>query len=44
MITERGATYHCGFYDNDREAAKARNKKIIALGLKKPLQVLKPVN
>lgn len=44
MITESGVTYHCGFYDNDRDAAKARDKKIIALGLNKPLQILKPIN
>lgn len=43
MITEKGVTYHCGFFDNDRDAAKARDKKIIAYGLKKPIQVLKPI-
>lgn len=43
-ISEKGVTYHCGFHDNDKEAAKARDKKIIALSLKKPLQVLKPFN
>lgn len=44
IITEKGVNYHCGFYENDRDAAKARDKKIIALGLKKPLQILKPIN
>jgi hypothetical protein len=33
--------YLCGCFDDDREAAKARDTKIISLGLKKPLQILK---
>jgi hypothetical protein len=34
-------TYLCGMFDNDREAAKSRDKKIISLNLNKPLQILK---
>jgi hypothetical protein len=33
--------YLCGCFDDDREAAKARDTKIISLGLAKPLQILK---
>lgn len=33
--------YLCGCFDDDREAAKARDMKIISLGLNKPLQILK---
>lgn len=33
--------YICGIFDNDRDAAKARDIKIISLGLNKPLQILK---
>lgn len=35
--------YLCGCFDDDREAAKARDMKIISLGLNKPLQILKRV-
>ena len=34
--------YTCGMFPDDREAAKARDIKIISMGLKKPLQILKP--
>jgi hypothetical protein len=44
QITVKGTRYQCGYYDDDREAAKGRDRKIIALNLKKPLQVLKPTN
>jgi hypothetical protein len=43
-ITVKGVRYECGFYDNDREAAKGRDRKIIALNLNKPLQILKKAN
>lgn len=33
--------YLCGCFEDDREAAKARDTKIISLGLNKPLQILK---
>jgi hypothetical protein len=41
QITVKGVRYDCGYYDDDREAAKARDRKIIALALNKPLQILK---
>ncbi|MHC0441596.1 hypothetical protein [Flavobacterium sp. 3-210] len=41
-VTEKNIRYECGYHDTDREAAKARDLKILALGLKKPLQILKP--
>ena len=40
-LSEKGITYHCGFFDNDRNAAKARDMKIIQIGSTKPLQILK---
>lgn len=42
-VTANGERYECGYHDTDREAAKARDRKILALGLNKPLQILKPV-
>lgn len=42
-VTSQKVTYECGHFDNDRAAAKARDMKIIALNLKKPLQILNPV-
>ena len=42
-VTSDNITYECGHFDDDRAAAKARDLKIIALNLKKPLQILKPV-
>lgn len=42
-VSHKSIKYECGYYHDDREAAKARDKKIIALGLNKPLQVLKKV-
>jgi len=42
-VTEKGVRYDCGCYDDERSAAKGRDRKIIALGLNKPLQVLKPL-
>lgn len=42
-VRDKGVTYLCGCFDGDREAAKARDTKIISLGLKKPLQILKRV-
>lgn len=41
-VSEKGVKYDCGYFDSEREAAKARDRKILALGLKKPLQILKP--
>lgn len=40
-VRDKGITYLCGCHDDDREAAKARDTKIVSLGLKKPLQILK---
>ena len=40
-VRDKGITYLCGCFDDDREAAKARDSKIISLGLNKPLQILK---
>lgn len=40
-VISNKVTYLCGCFDDDREAAKARDSKIISLGLKKPLQILK---
>ena len=40
-VLSNKVTYLCGCFDNDREAAKARDMKIISLGLNKPLQILK---
>jgi len=41
-FTHKGITYDCGFFANDKDAAKSRDIKIISLGLKLPLQILKP--
>ncbi|WP_035647364.1 AP2 domain-containing protein [Flavobacterium sp. ASV13] len=41
-VSGQGVKYDCGYFDNERDAAKARDMKILALGLKKPLQILKP--
>ena len=35
--------YRCGHFETDREAAKARDLKIIKLRLNRPLQILKPL-
>lgn len=43
-VTENGVKYDCGFHEDERSAAKARDRKILALNLNKPLQILKPVN
>jgi hypothetical protein len=43
-VTHQRVTYECGRFDDDREAAKARDRKIIAIGLNKPLQILKRVS
>lgn len=40
-ITVKGVIYNCGYFDDDRAAAKARDRKIIAFNLNKPLQILK---
>lgn len=42
-VNHKGITYECGFYDTEREAVLARDKKIIALGLDVKLQILKKV-
>lgn len=41
-VTANNVTYECGHFDDDRTAAKARDLKILALNLNKPLQILKP--
>lgn len=43
-VTDKGTKYECGYHDSERDAAKARDRKILALNIKKPLQVLKPVS
>lgn len=43
-VSEKSVKYDCGYHDNEREAAKARDRKILALNIKKPLQILKPLN
>jgi hypothetical protein len=40
-VLHKKVKYLCGCFDDDREAAKARDVKIISLGLAKPLQILK---
>ena len=35
--------YECGCFQTELEAVKARDKKIIALNLKQPLQIFKKV-
>ncbi|BFM41675.1 hypothetical protein CFS9_03160 [Flavobacterium sp. CFS9] len=42
-VSQSGVKYDCGYHDSEREAAKARDRKILALGLSKSLQILKPV-
>ena len=42
-VTADNVTYECGHFDDDRAAAKARDLKILALKLNKPLQILKKV-
>lgn len=39
-----GVTYPCGMHDEQMDAVKARDTKIIQHGLKVPLQILTPVN
>lgn len=41
-VSKSGVKYDCGFYEKERDAAKARDRKILVLGLNKPLQILKP--
>lgn len=41
-VSEKGVKYDCGYHESERDAAKSRDRKILALGLKKPLQILKP--
>ncbi|RKS00428.1 hypothetical protein [Flavobacterium sp. 102] len=43
-VTDKKVSHHCGFYSDERDAAKARDIKIIALALNKPLQILKKAN
>ncbi len=43
-LTSKGLRYPCGFYDDEIQAVKARDKRIIALGLDySKLQILKPL-
>lgn len=43
QVAENKTVHQCGYFKDDREAAKARDLKILRLGLKKPLQILTPV-
>ncbi|UYW01786.1 hypothetical protein K5I29_02350 [Flavobacterium agricola] len=40
-LKHKGIVYNCGYFSNERDAAKARDIKIIAIGATKPLQILK---
>lgn len=40
-VTKDGILYSCGFHDTPRDAAVARDRKIIALNLGIPLQIFK---
>lgn len=42
-VSNNGIKYDCGYFDNERDAAKSRDRKILALGFNKPLQVLTPL-
>lgn len=42
-ITANKIRYDCGYHETEKDAALSRDKKIIALYLKKPLQILKKV-
>ena len=42
-FTYKGVRYECGFYTDERQAAKARDLRIISLGIPKPLQILKRI-
>lgn len=42
-VSSKGIKYSCGYHDTEKEAAKARDRKIIALNINKPLQVLKKI-
>ena len=42
QVHDKGIKYECGYFDNERDAAKGRDRKILALNMKKPLQILKP--
>ena len=40
-VLSNKVNYLCGMFDNDRDAARSRDMKIISLNLNKPLQILK---
>jgi hypothetical protein len=42
-VTCDGKYYHCGFHKTAIEAAKARDRKIMALNLNVPLQIFKKI-
>lgn len=42
-VSQSGVKYDCGYHESERDAAKSRDRKILALGLNKPLQILKAV-
>lgn len=42
-VRANGTTYNCGMHLEQLDAVRARDTKIIEKGLKKPLQILKPV-
>jgi hypothetical protein len=44
VLTSNGLRYPCGFYDDEISAVKARDRKIMALGLDyKKLQIFSPL-
>ena len=42
-VRHNGVTYPCGMHDEQMDAVKARDKKIIEHGLNVPLQIFSPV-
>ena len=45
QITVKGVRYECGHFDTELEAIRARDKKIMALGLPNSLlQIFKPMS
>lgn len=42
-VCYQGITHQCGFYDNELDAVKARDRVIMKLGLEVKLQIFKPI-
>jgi hypothetical protein len=42
-VSSNGVVYNCGNHVNQLDAVRSRDMKILEKGLKKPLQILKPV-